>query len=199
MPNWCFNNMVVTGDPKQLKDFYNMLKKELSEDREVKTENSWDNMWLGNIFYKYYSEEDIKNKDIRCRGCINDFDYDESNDTITIQYESAWVSSYPSFDLLLNDFFPQLVEYTIAEECGCGIYINTDTTRKYFPERYMIDCCKNGEYIHEWFDTKPAFITFFNSIYKVNCRNYTECEYYAENHEGETDEDFCVVAEYAYE
>jgi hypothetical protein len=71
-----------------------------------------------------------------------------------METETAWTPHMDVFKKILGERYGDAIRMVYqSEEPGSGIYINTDSTGKYFPERYMIDCCHDGMYYKEYFDT----------------------------------------------
>ena len=63
MPNWSTNRFVVFGDKKQLQKFYADMQDAIAEKptKFTPVDNSWDNMWVGNLFLAAgYSEDEVK-------------------------------------------------------------------------------------------------------------------------------------------
>ena len=62
---------------------------------------------------------------------------ERQEDTIKFSTESAW---QPPFDTigLLQEKFPSLSFYFIAEEPGCEVFLKNDKEGKYFPENYLL-------------------------------------------------------------
>lgn len=66
------------------------------------------------------------------------------NEHLLICYQSAWCPCNEVWHLILGEYYPRCVCYFLAEECGCEIYINTDPTGRYFPERFFLDGYDNS-------------------------------------------------------
>ena len=56
----------------------------------------------------------------------------------------------------------------MAEECGSDLYVNSDKEGIYFRKRYMVDCCHNGEYLKEYFESYPEAIDWIRSEYGID-------------------------------
>ena len=68
--------------------------------------------------------------------------------------ETAWEPHMEIFRKVLQEKYGNVIRMVyMAEECGSSIFINSDTEGKFLPERYMVDCCHNGEYLKEYFDS----------------------------------------------
>lgn len=194
MPNWANNTMIVYGDKKQLNKFADLLKKSLSEERSHHIESDFGDMWLGNIF----TEANFNYKDIACRGWVDYVEYnlDEETPHILIQYESAWDSIAPSFNILLKAKFNKLKQVTKCEEDGMGIYYHTDKDNQWFNDSYDFDCCYDNEYYWETFDTKLGLLAFASKIFNHNFLTINEIE---DSFVEKSDDDYCSVRVCRYE
>lgn len=145
MPNWCSCTMAVYGSPAEVKDFKS--KCELAREKGEQLKH-WH---LYQIFEEFgYKEEDILQGDNTYgynRGNIEDISdiskLSDTEDVVTIYYESAWDTMIEGWDYLLKNHYKTLKSETIAEECGNEVYINTDRTGRFFNERYVL-------YIEDW-------------------------------------------------
>ncbi len=83
-----------------------------------------------------------------------------------IDTETAWEPHMELFRKLLQERYGNLIQmvYT-AEECGCGIYINSDVDGRFLPERYVIDCCHNGNYYKEYFKSFEDAVDWLKDEY----------------------------------
>lgn len=182
MPNWCQNSMVVYGSPTEIKDFYNRLIKAKESARK---ENEWD---LYAIYKSFgYASKFVLESD-SCgyiRGNIEEIQEIENNNEeeahFLVLYESAWSSMFEGFDWLLEKHYNTLKQVTLAEECGCDIYINTDLNGKFFSERYHLYVEDNDDY---YFDNEKELCELFNKFVDENHQvsNAKECyDYLKEN------------------
>lgn len=94
---------------------------------------------------------------IRCRGVIEGFEArmnnDEENDDGTIRYiniycTTAWSPFVESFERLLKEKYSGLEMVCQAEEPGCDVFINTDTSHKYLPTKWQIDSDEGTKYFN---------------------------------------------------
>lgn len=140
MPNWCYNRMVVFGNSAEIKDFQ---QKCLSAMRKAEETGVWS---LYAIYEEFgFEEKEILDNDSNgyIRGNIVYVDevvspYKNGQYCILIEYESAWSSMLEGFNYLFSKYYKSLRQYTVAEECGMEIYINTDTNHEYFDEKYVL-------------------------------------------------------------
>lgn len=61
---------------------------------------------------------------------------------VKLWFDTRWSPVYESWEALLQRFFPTLKQVTLAEECGCELYVNTDAEGIFFDDLYYVD----GEY-----------------------------------------------------
>lgn len=198
MPNWCYNRTIIYGDKEQVKELWEIIERETSENRTIKTLNSWGQDWLGNVFYYFYNDKEVNQKGIMCRGSFYDKKYNEQEGTIYLSYETAWGPNIESWEQLLYDFFPNLSQVTLAEECGCGIYVNTDTEGKFFKDKYVLDCCYQGENHYEYFESDKELVDYINEQFDqnfTNARQIFEDKVFQESFNVE-DEDFFSLNEF---
>lgn len=190
MPNWCSNSMVVYGSPTEIKDFYSKVKLAIQRGNENK---HWHLYEIYAVF-GYEENEVLSSSDNGyIRGSIDDVTEIVNNDDesyFTVYYESAWSSMCEGFDWLLEHNYKTLKQVTLAEECGCEYYINTDKEHKFFQERYILDvvdydiyyCSTIGEVFQElqkYLDTKKHFKSMsLRELERVLDQNDNELEGY---------------------
>lgn len=132
MPNWCFNETVFYGDENETKKIYEELQQKV-ELTKIPTIDHIDNLLL--LFGVTQEELD---KEYWIRAHIIDFRLNDDN-SLLVQYESAWNPIVEHLDSILANYKPNLKQVTLADECGMGIYVNTDTDGLYFTEKYWLD------------------------------------------------------------
>ena len=87
--------------------------------------------------------------------------------SFSMDTETAWAPHMEVFRKVLQERYGNRIRLVyMAEECGCGIYVNSDTEGKYFPQRYMVDCCHAGEFHKEYFDTYEDAIDWIQGEYR---------------------------------
>lgn len=181
MANICSNSTVFYGKREFLDALWGVIQN--AQEREHP-------MWLGNIFIEAgFPEKEISDGDIYCRGSVDFLSRDERDGSIKIDYQTAWSPIYEEFDKLLNRFFPDVEEVTIAEECGCEIFINTDVEGRWFKDRYQIE---REDSDTEYFDDLDSFLRRFNEIFGTSFGTFAECEAYEP-----ADDSWVSVHEYA--
>ena len=179
MPNWCWNNTIVYGEKKMLEKFYNDMVIGTSKNPNFKpVKNSWDNEWLGNLFLAAgYTEEDVTNGTIRCRGGIFDLRLIRDGTAVEITYESAWCPIIDSLNLMLEEKYAGLHQVTLAEEIGCEIFVNTDTSGEFFPDKYYLDYCVNNIYAdNHYYESEEELVEEFNDLFDTNAETYEDLQ-----------------------
>ncbi len=136
MPNWCESKFAfVVDDLKnkgELKRLYDNLNKACNT--PCPEQNGFGDSWLGHVAIIH----NISWENRGCRGYISHMDdFNDVANYFVIGLETAWEPPSEFFDCILKQYKGISYVY-IAEEGGNGIYINTDTSRGIFPERYML-------------------------------------------------------------
>ena len=188
MPNWCSNSMVVYGSPTEVKDFYDKVKKAWSIGD---TNRHW-HLWE---LYQQFGHEDNEMVDY-IRGSfidISSIGQTSPNESyFSLYYESAWSPMIDGFDWILKTYYKTLKQVTLAEECGCEIYVNTDRTGRFFKEKY---CFYVEDYDTFYFNTDKELVDKFNEFSKKKATNVEECFQIVEFDStllGENDEEYYV-------
>lgn len=165
MANICSNSTVFYGKRESLDALWGVIQNAQKRERP---------MWLGNIFLEAgFTPEELDG--IYCRGDIDYAERDDADGTIKIDYETAWSPIYEEFDRLLSRFFPDVREVTIAEECGCEIFVNTDVEGRFFTDRYQIE---REDSDTEYFPDLESFLRRFNEIFGTSFGTFSECDSY---------------------
>jgi hypothetical protein len=138
MPNWCFSEISITGDKKEL----SILKDNLEKAKIHKgTENSFGEGWLGNIVeylgYDYNS--------IPCRGSITDYNYLDNE--IILTTETAWGPIMKPILMLVDKFAPNSQTLYFSEEPGCCIFCTNDPD---IVGKYRLDVWDDRIDIDDW-------------------------------------------------
>lgn len=147
MPNWCSTNYLVEGDEAQLNELYNAMK-ELTTAEESLVKNDFGKTWCGNLVAKLGGDWN----EVWCRG------YWDYPDLSTIPYkdgskrkglcfwvESAWreLSEWRNF---LNEKFPLLHFFYVAEELGSDVFETNDIDHHFFVDKYIVNLGDGNEY-----------------------------------------------------
>ena len=170
MPNWCYNQTIFYGDEETVQKIY----KGLEETVDLIKDNHIDKFFrlLG------VPQEELDTT-YNTRAFICDFDINKEENALILSYESAWNPIIEDLDAILIKYQPNLKQVTWAEECGCGIYINTDREGLYFTDRYYLDMSTEGGNDfndNKYFNCLEDAIKAFKEFYEVNTEITTEEE-----------------------
>ncbi len=162
MPNWCSTRIAVFGSEKDVNDLHTKIE-EISKTGRL--ENGFGNLWEGNLLDLY----GIDWRKVRCRGQIVDFNSFEEDGYLELWQEDAWGPNTEYLKEIIKKAGYDLDLVYVAEEPGCGVYINTDTSGDYFPERYLIDFLvsqdipelglKTGDELYEYFENESTALS----------------------------------------
>ncbi len=162
MPNWCDTTWKVTGkDTGTLMRFYmDMLRatgelggmaeserKYVDEDGEGKEAQYG---WLGTIYLSAgYGMEELLERKFMMRGFDAQVSMSERKsgdgcDVVEIWLQTAWEPYIEDFRKMMSEKYPGLRAECLAEEPGCGIYVNTDASGDLFNVRWKVSYNTGG-------------------------------------------------------
>ena len=183
MPNWCFTSYVVTGDEKEVCDLYEKMRS-LEEREESLVENGFGKTWLGNLVTLLGGDWNT----IYCRGDWSDLTKDDDNGALRFDTETAWCDADETI-AFLQEKYPNLEFYFIAEEPGMGYYATNDTAGEYFPQRYTVLPYDSGEEYQYEEGEEQAFFDEITNLTGCKVNSFEEVEKavheYNEQHEDE--------------
>ena len=183
MPNWCFSSYVATGDAKEVCDLYEKMRS-LEEREESLVENGFGKTWLGNLVTLLGGDWNT----IYCRGDWTSLEKDSDDSAVRFDTETAWSDPNEVIDFL-QEKYPNLEFYFIAEEPGMNYYATNDTAGEFFPYRYSVIPYDSGEeYQYEEGEERE----FFDEIANITGQQINSLEEveeavreYNEAHDGE--------------
>ena len=164
MANYCSNSIV----------FFSKDKTKLSRFLR-KVYAAYDS--IGSGFYNLMVLHGYKNREIlsvidkRDSFTHCDTKLAQENDTYSfrVDVETAWEPHMAMFYKIIREKYSDVIQLVyMAEECGSDLYVNSDKEGIYFRERYMVDCCHNGEYLKEYFESYPKAIDWIRSEYGID-------------------------------
>ena len=164
MANYCSNSIV----------FFSKDKSKLSRFLR-KVYVAYDS--IGSGFYNLMVLHGYKNREIlsvidkRDSFTHCDTKLAQENDTYSfrVDVETAWEPHMAMFYKIIREKYDDAIQLVyMAEECGSDLYVNSDKEGIYFRERYMVDCCHNGEYFKEYFESYPEAIDWIRSEYGID-------------------------------
>ena len=112
--------------------------------------------------YGYAKEEAISFTDGRDSFIEVDFEVSKDDESyyFTIQTESAWNPNVEVFRKVITDHYEDEIDFVhCSEEPGFAIYVNTDTTGRFYEDNYHLDYCVKGKYVMEYFTTFKEVIS----------------------------------------
>ena len=170
MPNWCYTNYMFTGDEGEIKQFSERIAHAMVVNR---VPNDWGRTFLGNILEEFGTSYDA----VRCRGCIMDI-MEHDKKTLEIMTETAWVPMSEVWDVILVNY--KSISYVMmAEEPGCDLFINTDTSGVYYSTKYRVYLSfddESEENTEEYFDTLDEMFEFLSAILHKSIDNMSDIE-----------------------
>ena len=184
MPNWCSSAYCIHGPKKPVEDAKKFIEKALSDAANKEASNP--ESWLGQIVIACGMDYGK----VSCRGWIQDITEIEDMriglEEISYFYiysEDAWGPMPEVFLLLIEKKFPgQNLELCFtAEEPGCGVYCNTDTSGIFFQDRWVVE---DYESFHEYFETDEEVIDFINREFELSCKTIADVIEFANSANG---------------
>lgn len=191
MPNWCSNYHYVVGPLEDVNRFIKTINNACSGKWKESINTDFSEYWLGNILLELniYPDKVKRGEElpgaISYRGSICDLPEDPDPNpknkkevTTSFMTETAWGPSEMWDDLIFPKYFPTLQHYFVAEEPGCEVYINTDESRTYLLDDYMLiinsDMSKEAfeDYCSMYFK-KPEHVNSFTELF-LDCDNFGE-------------------------
>lgn len=173
MPNWCSNSFYFYSKKKNKADvleFYLDMKNALSDrDREDKD-------WVGRLFIGAgFTQKELDG--LPLRGYVTNLSLIGQLEGVEIESETAWVPNDDAMQKLIDTKYPNLSMVFMAEECGCEIYINSDTEGIRYKTRYMIDWTVDGDdWETKYYEKEEDMIKDLSAILKLP--NETVWSYY---------------------
>ena len=151
--------------------------------------------WQGNILNALgVSYDALENRSLR--GFLYEHDYigeiGDGDAQLKMLFEEAWCRT--EFAEVLSELFPDISIYWQAEEPGCNIYQTNDSAGGFYPERYYVDTCIDGNYESEYFTTEEEAYEWLSQI--SDCKCAADVEAFNDNREKADSDDFIYVHEY---
>jgi len=131
MPNWCGNSIAFYQKSKgtaMLEAFYADIQKYQDyREPETNASSSWIGHWLES------NRIDMSSLETRCFIISCEL----HDDHVRIDMQTAWEPLTEVWGLMADKY--DLSYVYISEECGCEVYVNTDTTGMFFTTRYQLN------------------------------------------------------------
>ena len=185
MPNWCFTTYKIVGDIKEIHDLNNKLMK-LDNMKEPLVPNGFGNLWLG-CLVKILGGDAEK---VYCRGDITEFSYNEENDVLTIDTQTAW-AEMEEVRHFIEKVYPGLKIYYYEEEPGMEIYQTNDKHGHFFPKRFILDDFEGDG--PEYYNDTDSLLTAASEIFGKELKTMADLNEIVENSDGYSLHDIQVV------
>ncbi len=185
MANWARTSYRIEGNQEDLQKLYNLCKAFDSNERPVMEENAAKD-WEGNIILAL----GIEKGNSYLRGFIQSCDL--SGGLLSIEAEEAWGAT--DFRHLLESHFENMKVYYIVEEDGCEVFATNDIEGKYFPYRFVVESCVDGEDDYEVFKNQDEAFAYAANRLELDTATITDIDEWNEQHE--YDDDYIAIHEY---
>lgn len=161
MPNWCYTNIVIEGDKKDVETLNDAMEK-LENMNQPFEPNGFGKTWLGNLVV-YFGGDWNK---IRCRGEWMDRDFD--NGCLSFNADHAWAPPIETLEFL-KEKFPSFKIYWQSEEPGMCEYWTNDANHVYFHDKFYLEMCTvDDHYYHEYFEDEESLVDYVNKHLGLN-------------------------------
>jgi len=187
MANWASTSYRIEGSKSDLEKVFNVIEGFMTGKQKPSVDTSCQD-WEGNIVKALGAADEQLSKNY-LRGFIQEYEMD--GDTIRIEAEEAWGAT--DFRQVLAMLMPELAIYFIVEEPGCEVYATNDDEGRYFPERFYVDACVNGDYRSEYFETEEQAMAYAAELLGMEKMTQAKLESWNEDQEGD---DFIYIHEF---
>lgn len=164
MSNICDTCIQFRGDENVLTDLFNRLKPES----------------LSKIAQSFgISREETSA--VTCdyspfRGAVIDID----KSSYRIYQDDNWWPHVSLWTVICRKIYDDKISFVYkAEECGCGVYINTDDSGLFFPEKIVCDYDVNNESDVEYFCEEKEFLDWFNAKFGYDAKTIASAREFA--------------------
>lgn len=192
MANWASVNYTIEGPITDLNLLMNAIQNTPVEEYGKRSEVNV--LLILNIKLDNIKHSDGRGLDLR--GDIISVEYGHDHTTIIISSEEAW--GVVDFKDVLKVIFPDIKIYYVVEEPNDEVYATNDVQGKYYPDRFYVDACIDGEYDYNYFCTSVAMYQWISEItgdrvYDEETLNTFNSDY---ENEGTYDENYIHVHEF---
>ena len=192
MANWASVSYTIEGPISDLNLLMNAIQNAPVEDYGKRLEV--DVLSILNI-----KLDNIKHSDGRglyLRGSITSAEWGHNNTTIILNTEEAW--GVVDFKDVLKVIFPDIKIYYVVEEPNDEVYATNDVQGKYYPDRFYVDACIEGDYDYNYFSTSTAMYQWLSEITGYVVHNEETLNTFNSDYENEglDDENYIHVHEF---
>lgn len=177
MANWAYTNYVIEGDKETLNKIYNAIQHPALEEGESE---GWEGGVLRALNIDWLPNQP-DGSGYYMRGFICTDSVDLEDDVLTFDAEEAW--GVTDFHEVLEKNIPGIKVFYSVEEEGEEVYATNDKEGKYFPDRYYVDTCIDGDYQSEYFNTEEAVYKWLGEITNGRIASENAVEIFNSNYE----------------
>ena len=123
--------------------------------------------------------------------------WDKNTGALRFWSEERW--GLQDFAELLEKQFPDIKAYWTVEEPGFELYYTNDGEGKYFPERYWVDTCINGNYNSEYFENEEQVYKWLDKLTFGAVKSEKDVEKFNTDYEDSACDNFIYVHEFEVE
>ena len=194
MANWAYTSYAVEGSKETLKKLEQAI---LYPDIQEGSAEGWE----GNVLRALgitWKQNSPDGSGYYMRGFINDEPWWQEEDYAILRFDAEEAWGITDFDEVLTENFPELKVYWSTEETGMGIYKTNDKEGKYFPERFWVDTCIDGNYRSEYFKNEEAVYNWLSGITDGKVKNAQDAEDFNSDYENSeaSDENFIYIHQF---
>lgn len=181
MPNWCYTNYIAEGPKDQLMRLHDTMKRLENMPCPGLIENDFGASWLGNLVADI--NDGVIPQNFRCRGSWNSLEYDDEDNVLRFDTETAWAEADDTRHMI-EQKFPGVKLYYESEEFGNGIWESNDVNHVYFREEYYFS---SEDYDGEnYLESLDALIEAVEKTCGVTgLKTFSDCEEVADDYESE--------------
>ena len=190
MANWASTAYAVEG-PKET-----LLKIEDAILHPILQEDDGEG-WEGGVLKALGIEWESKKPDgtgLYMRGFINESPELCEDGTLRFGAEEAWGAT--DFNVALEGAFPDIKVYYCVEEPNEEIYATNDKEGKYFPYRFYVDTCMDGNYAMDEFKYKSDVFKWLYDLTNGRINTEKKVEKFNDDADEECSDDFIHIYEY---
>lgn len=190
MPNWAYTSYAVEGPKETLQKIEQAI---LHHPVVENSSGDWEGNVLEALDIKWVSRDQDRENGLYMRGFIHEEPWWIDDNVLRFCADEAW--NVTDLDEALLSAFPDIKVYWVTEEEGMGIYATNDKEGKYFPDRFFVDTCINGNYQSNYFSRESNAYYWLSKITEGKVKTKEEVEAFNDDVDRDPD-DFIYVHEY---
>lgn len=187
MANMASVSYAIEGSKESLNTIKEVINRAVNDKQNSKYEEYTASVLLG------FDEEELNTH--RLGGEITE-EAEIQEGTLHFWTEERW--GLQDFEELLRKKFPDITVYWKVEEPGMEIYCTNDKKGKYFPSRYWVDTCIDGDYDCEYFETEEPMYNWLSEKTHGRVHSQEDAEAFNDDYEDSeaVDENFIYIHEF---